>query len=71
MSQIEIFKTNVNNNSAAQKVVLHLSQDLPDYEFNFDLDDCDNVLRVMGSSINIERISRSMNQLGYECEVIF
>jgi hypothetical protein len=70
MIQVEIFRTNVNNKSAARKATLHLSQYLPEYEVNFDLHDGDKVLRVMGSTINTERVLKSMKQLGYECEII-
>ncbi|MEQ8361873.1 MAG: hypothetical protein RIF39_00795 [Cyclobacteriaceae bacterium] len=70
MPQVEIFKTNVNNKRAAHKAIFLLSQDSPEYEINFDLDDCDNVLRVMGRHVDVQRILKRMKGLGYRCEVI-
>lgn len=70
MSQVEIFKTNVNNKRAALKVAFHLSQALPDYEINFDLEDCDKVLRIKGKWIDVTEVLKNMQQQGYQCELI-
>lgn len=43
---IEIFKTNVNNPQLANKIIAELNQLYPEYRINFDLEDCDNVLRI-------------------------
>lgn len=51
---VEIFKTNVNTKKRAAKVLKYLSTQLPAYFFNFDLDDCDRILRVKSSGPPIE-----------------
>jgi len=43
---VEIFKTNVNGKRLAGQVLKSLRFHLPDFYFNFDLDDCDRILRV-------------------------
>ncbi len=43
---IEVFKTNVRNRSHAKMLVSQIQTAFGNYEANFDLDDCDNILRV-------------------------
>ena len=43
---IEIFKTNVNNEQLANRIICGLNHLYPNYLINFDLEDCDKVLRV-------------------------
>ena len=51
---VEIFKTNVNNKKQAGKVLKTLNTRLPVYFFNFDLEDCDRILRVKSPGPPIE-----------------
>jgi hypothetical protein len=51
---VEIFKTNVNNKKLAKKVLKTLHAHLPAYCFNFDLDDCDRILRAQSPGIPVE-----------------
>lgn len=43
---VEIFKTNVETQSQADLLTDHLSKAFVNYQVNFDLEDCDNILRV-------------------------
>lgn len=43
---IEIFKTNVSNERQAARVLKLLGARLPGCRFNFDLEDCDRILRA-------------------------
>lgn len=45
-SIVEIFKTNISDEQLAHKIVIELNQLYADCLINFDLEDCDNVLRV-------------------------
>ena len=38
--------------------------------WNFDLEDCDNILRIESSFIATYNISKILNHHGYECEVL-
>ena len=51
---VEIFKTNVNNKRLANKVLNSLNQCLPGHCFNFDLDDCDRILRAQSGGCPVE-----------------
>lgn len=54
---VEIFKTNVDSKQLADKVVSDLNRLYPDYRINFDLEDCDKILRVeSNTSIDIMEI---------------
>ena len=43
---VEIFRTDVKNKRLAAEVVKALQSKFPECDFNFDLDDCDRILRV-------------------------
>ncbi len=49
---IEVFKTNVDNAPEADKVLRLLAHEFPDFKVNFDLEDCDKILRVKGTFID-------------------
>jgi hypothetical protein len=54
---VEIFRTNVNNRKLADRVLKTLRANLPAYRFNFDLDDCDRILRAQSEGAPIETTS--------------
>lgn len=67
---VEIFKTNVQNR-AQSKMLLHiLSETFPSFKINFDLADCDKVLRVEGEGIEPFRITVLMKNSGFECQIL-
>lgn len=70
MHQVEVFRTNVCNVHSANKVLQVLSQALPTCEISFDLEDCDNVMRIAGKEIKVDEILDRMSQLGYHCEIL-
>lgn len=43
---VEVFKTNVNSHDHALEIVHALQKVLPFAKINFDLEDCDKILRV-------------------------
>lgn len=47
---IEVFKTNVSDSSHAAQLVDLIQECFRGHEANFDLHDCDNILRVKSSS---------------------
>lgn len=51
---VEIFRTNVKNKRLAGKVLKALSLHLPAFKFNFDLDDCDRILRAQSDGCPVE-----------------
>ena len=67
---VEVFKTNVTNRTIADEIVQYLNQHLPNAKINFDLTDCDNILRLEGDCICIEQVLKLMAALNRECVVL-
>jgi hypothetical protein len=47
---IEVFKTNINCAQQAGQLVEQIQRHFAGYKANFDLDDCDRILRVISNS---------------------
>jgi hypothetical protein len=43
---VEVFKTDVNDRATAARIISDLNQAYPSSRVNFDLEDCDNILRI-------------------------
>ncbi|MDO6518989.1 hypothetical protein [Zobellia uliginosa] len=68
---VEIFKTNVDNQQLANKIVTDLNQLYPEYHINFDLEDCDNILRIEScNKIDILIIMNYSKDHGIHIELI-
>lgn len=67
---VEVFKTNVQEADESGKIILKLLEHFPDSKINFDLDDCDKILRFEADFIEAEKISFLLNSDGYTCEVL-
>lgn len=67
---VEVFKTNVEHNH--QAILLHsiLSQQFPLLRIDFDIDDCDRILRVEGDTIASNTIIDTMVSHGYNCHIL-
>lgn len=67
-ARIEIFKTDITDKRHAQVLVDEIQQAFPGYKANFDLWDCDNILRIKSTTIIIDP-SALINFLeNYGCE---
>ncbi len=66
---VEIFRTNVKNKKLAGKVLKALHLHLPAFKFNFDLDDCDRILRAQSNGCPVA--CREIIQIvqGYAIEI--
>ncbi len=67
---IEVFKTNVQKKTQSKMLLCILSETFPSSKINFDLSDCDKVLRVEGDNIEALRIMVLVKDYGYRCEVL-
>ncbi len=56
---VEIFKTNVRNKFDSNYIIAIIQRQYPNYKINFDLEDCDKILRVEGS-LNLSQ-KKSLN----------
>jgi hypothetical protein len=70
MKQVEIFKTQVRHTRQAAQICAKLKAILPNAKINFDLDDCDKILRVESLYIDTDRIVILMKDLGFPCALI-
>ncbi|RZL06491.1 MAG: hypothetical protein EOO89_24345 [Pedobacter sp.] len=64
---IEVFKTNVTTQAAAELIINAVNSLGEAIRINFDLDDCDRILRVEGSDIEIEKIIAVVEKAHFEC----
>ncbi len=48
---IEVFKTNVQEDEQAERLIKALSDYFPNSRITFDLEDCDRILRVAGDNV--------------------
>ena len=69
---IEVFKTNITHQWEAQKLIEEVQTVFDGYIANFDLDDCDNILRVEVESgiIRSETLIEFLNTFGCLAEVL-
>ena len=68
---IEVFKTNVRFQIDALLIVDSLQKKLRTTKINFDLEDCDKILRIVGTNkAKSQYIISYLQQLGYQCEIL-
>ena len=67
---VEVFKTNVQKKAQSKMLLGVLSEAFPSFKINFDLSDCDKVLRVEGDNIEALRIMILVKEYGVKCEIL-
>ena len=68
---VEVFKTNIQGKRTASKIKMELLELFPDCKINFDLEDCDRILRIE-SAVDIgKEIERAISKHGFICEELF
>ncbi|MDQ2656731.1 MAG: hypothetical protein M3Y60_04860 [Bacteroidota bacterium] len=70
--EIEVFKTNVADDVQAVSIVAHIQSAFKDYTANFDLDDCDRILRVVscGVAIDVMALLQLLKRFGFDAQVL-
>ncbi|WP_281235135.1 hypothetical protein [Flavobacterium gelatinilyticum] len=64
---VEIFKTNVQKEAETNYIIAVIKRQFPAYKINFDLEDCDKILRVEGIELQCDNIINYVNCLGFMC----
>jgi hypothetical protein len=64
---VEVFKTNVQRIIDTNYIIAVIKRQFPAYKINFDLEDCDKILRVEGIDLQSNHIIEYVNCLGYIC----
>ena len=67
---VEIFKTNMQSVEQSIKLLTEIKANFPKLNVNFDLEDCDKILRVKGDEIPIDEIEEFVLLEGCFCQVI-
>ena len=67
---IEVFKTNVEEVRQAKDLVDLLQHHFPGSRINFDLQDCDKILRVEGDSFVTRQVMSLVEERGFACEIL-
>ena len=67
---VEIFKTNVEDIFHAEQIIALLNHHFPSFMINFDLHDCDKILRVKGESIPVDEIVNIVSANGVQCRLL-
>jgi hypothetical protein len=68
---VEVFKTTVSDSYYAKLLLLRIHARFPAYQANFDLSDCDRILRIKSpASIDIQQILGIIRFFGYQAAVL-
>lgn len=64
---IEIFKTNVQSQTDTTIIIKNIQEYFHDHQINFDLEDCDKILRIEANKIESDKIIELVNILSFDC----
>ena len=69
---IEVFKTTVTEPGHAMMLIDMIHKTFVEYKANFDLQDCDHILRVISSTqtVHAENVIKLLKEFGIEGEVL-
>ena len=69
---VEVYRTNVTTRKQAKFVLNQLFKIFPEYIINFDLEDCDRILRVesVSGKIEVEKIAALLKDFGFFAMVL-
>jgi len=70
MKSVEVFMTNVQDVSQANYLIKMILKIFPGYLVNFDLEDCDKILRVESDIIDSNAIIRLLSSNNVRCEIL-
>ena len=68
---VAICKTNVNSRKESMKLLTKTKANSPELTVNFDMEDCDKILRVEGVTIAIDQIKKQVLLQSYLCEALY
>jgi len=67
---VEVFSTNVEEQAHAERLVALLLMHFPGGKINFDLQDCDRILRVEKQQLVPEKVIQLLHEQGYQCRIL-
>ncbi|MDB5149964.1 MAG: hypothetical protein JWQ57_3984 [Mucilaginibacter sp.] len=69
-SMVEVFKTNVQDPAEAAMLVGLLQKLITNSRVNFDLEDCDKILRIEGLDISPQLVTGILEDHCYQCQLL-
>ncbi len=72
MEAIEIFRTNVNDLALADKAINLIREHFDGYQANFDLSDCDRILRIVSTKGEVQAVAviERLSSVGLFAEIL-
>ncbi|HEY8929655.1 MAG TPA: hypothetical protein VIM55_10720 [Mucilaginibacter sp.] len=70
-NMIEVFKTDVQDIERSKLLINKLTRKIPGGIINFDLEDCDKILRVESAGFSPETVIKLLNNHGQYCEILY
>ena len=67
LAMVEVFKTDVTSETEADMLLAVLQKKYPEARINFDLQDCDRILRIKGT-VSTKDVVDILISKGYFCE---
>lgn len=67
---IEVFKTDITNKTTAKAIIKALKQSFPTSNFNFDLNDCDKILRITSNQNIASQVVEIISSQGFRCDIL-
>lgn len=67
---VEVFKTNIQTTGQAKAVQEILFNTFPDSKINFDLDNCEKILRIEDATIHSDIVISLVNKSGFMCDIL-
>ncbi|WP_138475269.1 hypothetical protein [Dyadobacter bucti] len=69
---VEVFKTNVENQEQANFLIGHIQHTFVGYLASFDLEDCDNILRVKSGEgfVDVSALVHLLQRFGFFAEIL-
>ena len=65
---VYIFKTSVASQMNAKTLNKHLEEIKEIKQWNFDLEDCDNILRIVADKLDTTNLINLLTALGFDCK---
>lgn len=65
---VHVFKTSVRSKSEILKLKPQLNRLAPEIKWNFDLEDCDNILRIDSQQVIPDEVINLLKIYQFECE---
>lgn len=67
---VEVFATNINSVTRAEQLQVNMQDFFPGIRINFDIDDCDHILRIEGLAFCVQEILQWLKAQGVAASVL-